>query len=293
MATAPKTGHDERTASQPRRSELHDVTIKAVENVNQSIRTYRLASRQTISFLPGQWLDVHIHGLPKPGGFTITSSPLLANLDTCGEDGPSVDLAIQASPENPAAEWLWKPEKEIVGQPLRIRVGGSFVWPPEYFTTAPRKESDIQNVVFIAGGVGINPLMAMIRHLGLTDTMPPNVNFLYSVKAPPTIPDEGRVTALFLDDLVDIARTSGSGKGKLRLKLFSSNYKYAEALSQHGAIIAPRRIRHEDLLSALGDKKESTVCYVCGPPDMTDQFVEFLQGQDGLEKEQVLCEKWW
>jgi hypothetical protein len=60
-----------------------------------------------------------------------------------------------------------------------------------------------------------------------------------------------------------------------------------------------RRITEADLERALDGYRESdsdrvsTVCYVCGPPEMTDGFVSFLTRQPGMTKERVLCEKWW
>lgn len=37
---------------------------------------------------------------------------------------------------------------------------------------------------------------------------------------------------------------------------------------------------------------KDTVCYLCGPPKMTDEFVEVLRALLG-EKERVIFEKWW
>lgn len=61
-----------------------------------------------------------------------------------------MELAVQDSPGNPPAAWLWKPTAKILGKELNIRVGGSFVWPPTGVDL-----QKVQNVVFIAGGVGI------------------------------------------------------------------------------------------------------------------------------------------
>jgi hypothetical protein len=63
---------------------------------------------------------------------------------------PYVELAVQKSPDNPVAAWLWQPAKEIQGKELAVRVGGSFVWPPPGIDT-----NDIKRIVLIAGGVGI------------------------------------------------------------------------------------------------------------------------------------------
>ena len=64
-----------------------------------------------------------------------------------------------------------------------------------------------------------------------------------------------------------------------------------------------RRLNEGDLLRALDgytesrggkeDNRAGTVCYVCGPPTMTDQVVAFLARQPGMVPERVLCEKWW
>lgn len=44
-----------------------------------------------------------------------------------------------------------------------------------------------------------------------------------------------------------------------------------------------RRLTTTDVLTVLGDfgTKQRTVCYVCGPPSMTDELVGFLNSLDG------------
>lgn len=122
--------------------------------------------QQPFTFLPGQWLDVHIPSIAQAGGFTITSTPADAqalpspdaapDADTTPSStepqgrAPYVELAVQDSPANPSAAWLWRPKEKIIGKELNIRVGGSFVWPP-----ASVDVETVKNVVFIAGGVGI------------------------------------------------------------------------------------------------------------------------------------------
>lgn len=125
---------------------------------------------EPFTFLPGQWLDVFIPSISQAGGFTITSTPADSQLLPSPEPpteslsieeedlppvpsmgrAPYVELAVQESPSNPPAAWLWRPKEEILGKELDVRVGGSFVWPP-----AGLDLKDIRNVVFVAGGVGI------------------------------------------------------------------------------------------------------------------------------------------
>lgn len=66
------------------------------------------------------------------------------------EHKPYFELAIQRSPDNPPAAWLWQPVEEIEGKEIQVRVGGSFVFPPPGLDI-----NKIKRVMFIAGGVGI------------------------------------------------------------------------------------------------------------------------------------------
>ena len=104
-----------------------------------------------LKFLPGQWLDVHVPGVAKAGGFTITSSPRDA-VPSYSDISSKLflELAIQKSPDNPPAAWLWQPKERIIGKELAVRVGGGFVWPPPGINLG-----SIRRAVFIAGGVGI------------------------------------------------------------------------------------------------------------------------------------------
>jgi len=68
--------------------------------------------------------------------------------------------------------------------------------------------------------------------------------------------------------------------------------KHAEGLPGH---TVAGRVAGSDLDAALGpeDDRSGTVCYVCGPPAMTDSFVDFLSSRSGMDRSRVLCEKWW
>ena len=85
-----------------------------------------------------------VPGVRRAGGFTITSTPKDLMRDKY------LELAIQNSPGNPPAAWLWQQASKILHSELIIRVGGSFFWPPPGIDLAT-----IERVVFIAGGVGI------------------------------------------------------------------------------------------------------------------------------------------
>lgn len=135
-----------------------------------------LTRSDAVKFKSGQWLDVHVPSIPKPGGFTITSAPELArpsgaclprSSDTDGgrpnefpesmahDHPPHFELAVQNALRNPPAAWLWQSASEILGQTLHVRVGGSFVWPPPARSEAGVLVRPVKGIVMIAGGVGI------------------------------------------------------------------------------------------------------------------------------------------
>ncbi|KAJ6090120.1 hypothetical protein N7486_008935 [Penicillium sp. IBT 16267x] len=320
--------HELRTAAEPRQNRLYPVHLTHVEQVNRSIRLLQFTipdpengdQQQPFSFLPGQWLDVHIPSISNAGGFTITSTPAdaqaLPSLDDADASiarenvaasalqgrAPYVELAVQDSPSNPAAAWLWKPKDEIIGKEVNIRVGGSFVWPPTGIDV-----NMVNNVVLIAGGVGINPLISILSHINQTNPKHQlNVHILYSSRLPQgqetENPESVLEQILFLPRVRHIIRSHGpSSRLNISLDLFLTSAVATQfpLKSPADLNIHSRRINDQDLHLALvsGSNKlvpRETVAYVCGPPAMTDELVEKLQGileEDGTQR--VFFEKWW
>ncbi|KAH6667834.1 NADH-cytochrome b-5 reductase [Halenospora varia] len=281
--------HEERTKAEPRDVRLHRVTIHKIEQANREIKLFQLRPVDNkgdagMKFLPGQWLDVHIPTLPKAGGFTITSPPSLLSSPT-----PHIELAIQTSPSNPAAAFMWKSPSSILGTELQVRVGGSFTWPPAHL---PDGEG-IERIVFVAGGVGINPLMSMLSAIAegpKCNKWKGEVKFLYSVRDPV----EGLDSVLFLARLQECIAELGE---KAELKLFLTSSEDSESSEDRHEMVGVerRRISTNDLIFALGDAvmRGRTLLYVCGVPGMVDNFVGVATGLEGMRKENVMFEKWW
>lgn len=182
--------------------------------------------------------------------------------------------------------------------PVSFRIGGNFTFPP--LTLGRNEFTQIDNVVLIAGGVGVNPIMSMVSAMDLQGTgklggMPKRIRLLYSSKRgadqegkPEEILFEERLQAVARKwkkkDDVDFGytffETSGSRAGGDRTAEFTT---------------LERRISHDDLLEALGpeERRSRTLVYVCGLPAMTDGFVDVLKKTPGMDEKRVLCEKWW
>lgn len=165
----------------------------------------------------------------------------------------------------------------------------------------------------------------MLSHISeaptsLPSSSPTQIHFLYSTRVPPPSesPTSSTATAedtlnqiLFLPRLREIARShthAPSQRLLFSVDLFLTNLRehpdLVAALSGEDKdrakgqdfTIHDRRIEIEDLRAAVGvGVGDGTVCFVCGPPAMTDEVVGVLRGlvssEDG--KERVFCEKWW
>lgn len=117
---------------------------------------------------------------------------------------------------------------------------------------------------------------------------------MYTVRAP--YPEPKRI--LFLERIRAIFAAPEDGIRKDFSLYLTGDYQPA------GNIMRPpdpnlgylkRRFEHTDLIDHLPalEQRKGTVAYVCGPPKMTDDVVDFLKGLEGISEERVLCEKWW
>ncbi|KAF7630436.1 hypothetical protein AFLA_011060 [Aspergillus flavus NRRL3357] len=326
--------HKLRTAAEPRQNILYNVRLSHIEEVNPTVRLLHLAipprvqapeepnqsdeesdEPQPFTFAPGQWLDMLKPSplySPQQSHLPVEDEETgLPPVDPRGRD-PYVELAVQKALSNPASAWLWKPKDEILGKELCIRVGGSFVWPPPSGIDLEK----VKNVVLIAGGVGINPLISILSHLNNNADETPashhpfNIHFLYSTKLPEATPQEAATSPesildqiLFLSRLRQIIHSqSQSHRLRITLDLFITSLRDTSSpllLNQPDDLsIHSRRVSQDDLRTALtgpnGDiKPEETVCYMCGPPAMTDEFVAALRGLMGDGSDRVFFEKWW
>lgn len=172
-------------------------------------------------------------------------------------------------------------------------MGGSFTWPPAHFQAEGRK---LKRVVFVAGGVGINPLMSMLSQLVINKDVDGDfeVKFLYSTKDP----GGSKIKQILFLERVNEAINALGERGQMELFLTSGKLERVEDKDQTLSETLPgtkRRIERADLLRALGpvEERSDTVCYVCGVPGMTDDFVALAQNADGMDRRNVFFEKWW
>lgn len=123
---------------------------------------------------------------------------------------------------------------------------------------------------------------------------PSSIRFVYATKVEPGPIDGTRI--LFLARLMELVQAANHPGVRLDLYLTGCSQSDVEKGKNLPPQLKVGRIMVSDLDAALGKDmagRASTVCYVCGPPRMTDAFVETLATREGMDRERVLCEKWW
>jgi len=329
----------------------HRATIKSRKQLSPTVTGLTLKIHETSSppsatptnssftFLPGQWVD--FQPLPtstswKPkdsnktiGGYSITSIP---------KSLPYIDLAIQSS-RHPVAEWVTCHAK--VNDLVNLRVGGSFT-----YATGEKSDASVkattnddnvlsnetttkQRLLFVAGGVGINPLFSMIQQWHVdqrqNDRSPqPRAVLLYSARqeedllfvselnemvgelndhfrvvltttAPATDYPAG-IAALPKNDSVgnpkdSILRNIEYKRGRVNQDMIKDAVRWINMMDN--AVLNDERNQEED------DDVIADLVYICGPPGMPEdmQRLIFPSQNDRIRfvqsTDDVHFEKWW
>lgn len=157
------------TALRRPRTWAGELRVARIIRETPTIETFRLvepsADRLPFDFLPGQFLQVEVE--PEPGkpvrrSYTIASSPT---------QRAYVELTVKREEQGVVSRYLHDNVK--VGD--RIKVSGPF-------GTFTFTGSDAESIVLIAGGVGITPMMSVLRYL--TDTAwPGEIFFVYGARS--------------------------------------------------------------------------------------------------------------
>lgn len=137
-------------------------TVLAILDETPGIRLFRLARPDGFDFAPGQFLPVRVRidGTPHVRCYSICSAPHARGYLEIGVRRQGlVSGALHAT--------LGAGSQLAIGRP-----SGAFVYP----------EGDDRPLVLIAGGIGITPLLAMLRHAVVNDPARP-VTLLYSARS--------------------------------------------------------------------------------------------------------------
>jgi len=225
-------------------------TITAIRQATPTVKVFTFHIDAPFEFRPGQWLDcyVDIDGQQEVGGYSMTSSPLADH----------VELAIKYSESNPVTRYLHG--RAAVGERLHLDGGyGECYYEPGM----------AESLVLIAGGIGLTPLMSIIRYATVATPDVP-LTLLYAA----TSPDEH----LFRDEL----EATAARDPRFRCEFFVTR----------GAPEGALRGGHIDQAVLQAVIEPGAVYFVCGPGAMIDSTVDLLTRM-GVPPERIRFERWW
>lgn len=145
----------------PTQRDFAPVTVLAVLDESPTIRTFRLTRPPSFAFQAGQFLTVRVQvdGQPHVRCYSISSAPESAGFLEISVKRQGLVSGMLHAALRPGSTLLVKPP------------AGRFTYPA----------GDDRPVVLIAGGVGITPLISMLRHAVATDPERP-VTLFYSAR---------------------------------------------------------------------------------------------------------------
>jgi NAD(P)H-flavin reductase len=202
-------------------------------------------------FLAGQAVLVGAHGQDQRKPYSIASAPedaerdrffeLLVGIDADGNAGPHVTLEPGALVD--------------VDGPV-----GRFTFPPNPPET---------RFLFVAGGTGIAPLRAMLRHaLGRPNR---RIGLFYSARTPGDFAYEQELRALASQGRIELRQT------------ITRDVPSGEWVGTRG------RIGRAELEPLVHER--ATLCFVCGPPALVAEMPRVLE-ELGIPRQNIRVEEW-
>ena len=229
------------------------VRIAEIRQETPTVKSLKLdLMGQGFSFHPGQWVDCYaeIDGERPVAGYTLTSS---------GAVKETIELAVKEA-DNPVTRFIHG--EAAVGDTLYVDGGQGEV----YYA---REMGD--SLVLIAGGIGITPLISMVRTV--RDSHPDvEATLIYSARSPSELVyrDELEAMAIEHDNIGCFLTVTGPDAGGWAGRLGRID---GELLSEAGA-------------------KSGDLFFLSGPAPMAEAMKGILRGL-GVSDDSIRYEQWW
>jgi len=254
---ATMSGDAARPAPSSNRPWKGELRVAQVVRETPTVSTFRLVDpaggRLPFDFLPGQFLQVEVEtapGVSAKRSYTIASAPTRTGY---------VELTVKREAQGAVSAYL----HDRVAAGARLKVAG----PYGAFTFSG---ADADSIVLIAGGVGVTPMMSVLRYL--TDLVwPGEIFFIYSARST----DE----MLFREELEYLERRHPN----------VNVLCMAETRTPGTSWLGPEgRLTRALLQEAVPDLGRRRV-HLCGPPAMMAAMKGLLQ-ELGVPAEQLRSE---
>ena len=217
-------------------------TVRAARAETDAARTLVLDVADWPGHVPGQHVDVR---LTAPDGYQAQRSYSIAS----APEGAPLELTVERLDDGEVSPYLVDEVRDGDQFEVRGPVGGHFTWCVD----------DGGPLLLVAGGSGLVPLMAMVRHRAARAS---------------TVDARLLVSARRLDDLLyreELAALAGRGDG-LRVR-------YALTRQQPADWGGYDRRVDEAMLAEVGPGPEATPrVFVCGPTAFVERVADLLVG---------------
>jgi ferredoxin-NADP reductase len=229
-------------------------TVKAVKPETSDVKTLTLSLPDWTAHRPGQHYDVRLtaaDGYAAQRSYSVASEP-----ERMGE----IDLTIERLTDGEVSRYL--DDTVIVGDRFEVRgpIGGYFIW----------DQSIGGPLLLVAGGSGVVPLMAMLRHRAAAGIKNPT-RLLYSARTYEQI--------IYADELDALARKDGL------------TVAYTLTRSQPAGWNGyTRRIDDAMLKEVSGPLGSDALAYICGPTALVEVAADGLE-RVGLPADRIRTER--
>ena len=233
-------------------------TVTSIRTETPTVRSFTLAAPAWPGHRAGQHVDIR---LTAADGYSVERSYSIASEP---ERAHEFDITVEEIQDGEVSPFL--DEQVIVGDRLEVRgpIGGYFVWEAAGAATT-------EPLFLIAGGSGVVPLMAMLRHRARTGARNP-ARLLYSSRH-----WEEVIYRVELDGLAN----AGDGLEVVHTLTRSR----PQGWTGYDRRIDPRMIA--EVLTPLG---AGAHCFICGPTALVEVAATALAGL-GLPADRIRTER--
>ena len=229
-------------------------TVKAVRTETPEVKTLTLTLPGWTPHRPGQHYDVRLtaeDGYSTQRSYSIASEP-----ERTGE----IDITVERIADGEVSPYL--DDTVVVGDRFEVRgpIGGYFVW----------DRSIDGPLLLVAGGSGIVPLMAMLRHRAVAGVKDP-ARLLYSARTNEQI--------IYGQELETLARKDGLTIAYTLTRSQPAGWKGYT-----------RRIDDAMLKEVSGPLGRGALAYICGPTALVEVAADGLE-RVGFSAERIRTER--
>jgi len=229
-------------------------TVTSVRTETPEVKTLTLALPNWMPHRPGQHYDVRLtaqDGYSAQRSYSVASEP-----ERTGE----IEITVERIGDGEVSPYL--DDTAVIGDRFEVRgpIGGYFVW-----------DNSIGGpLLLVAGGSGVVPLMAMLRHRGAAGVKNP-AQLLYSARTYEQI--------IYGPELEMVARNDGLTVSYTLTRTQPAGWKgYA------------RRIDDAMLKEVSAPLGRGALAYICGPTALVEVAADGLE-RVGLSAERIRTER--